>query len=107
MSKKARYGPPSLYLSVSAAALVEVGIRPVAVAILAICSGCMMELMKPHAPSASLHEVLMPHCQEAPPILGPLPKSTVGRNSASSPTCLTTSSAAQLPVYHRATRPWR
>src|SRR5436309_15504594 len=49
----------------------------------------------------------MPHCQDAPPILGPLPKSTVGRMSASSPTCVVTSSAAQLPEYHKATRPWR
>src|ERR1700737_3609094 len=49
----------------------------------------------------------MPHCQDAPPILGPLPKSTVGSMSASSPTWVVTSSAAQLPEYHKATRPWR
>src|SRR4051812_28834444 len=57
------------------------------------------------APSGFLQELLMPHCQDAPPIFGPFPKSGGGRKRASSAYFLTTSLAPQLPLYHRAVRP--
>src|SRR6476661_610793 len=101
-----RYAPPSAYLSVSLAAEVDVGISPVAFEIAATFSGFIRRWTNCQAPSVFGQAVLMPHCQEAPPIFGPLPKSAGGRKSASAPTFLVTSSAAQLPVYHRPTRPW-
>src|SRR5690242_1048640 len=106
MSKKTRYGPPSAYFSVSLAADVDVGISPVALEIAATFSGFVRVWTNSQAPSVFGQAELIPHCQDAPPIFGPLPRSGGGRKSASAPTFLLTSSAAQLPVYHSATRPW-
>src|SRR5690348_14013229 len=57
------------------------------------------------APAESLQPVETPHCQEPPPIFGPLPRSGGGRNSASLPKALRVSVATQLPLYRIAVLP--
>src|SRR5688500_6525790 len=51
------------------------------------------------AASELLQPLVTPHCQEAPPIFGPLPRSTVGMTARSLPSALRALSAAQEPVY--------
>src|SRR5687768_16105906 len=59
------------------------------------------------APALSEQLVDMPHCQDAPPIFGPLPKSGGGRNTMSSPNFLRPSAAPHEPLYKMAVLPLR
>ncbi len=53
------------------------------------------------AASVLAQPLVTPHCQEAPPILGPLPRSTVGMTTRSSPSAARALSAAHEPVYSK------
>src|SRR5689334_4231425 len=58
------------------------------------------------APASSEQLPLTPHCHDAPPILGPLPKSGGGRKTTSSLNFARRFTAVQVPLYKIADLPF-